>query len=518
VGEAFEGFIGDFVIEAQERCDRIEELLLSAADRDASEHDQQLEDARRELHTLKGNAGMVGLRDLQTAAHALEDRITQIDVEGPELQQLLHELDDYRTLLYAAGAPSDASQSAAPERTTPALRAVRVPFSALDELVELLAEMVVFRNRLEDAIACGSRGSDQESWAHVNDAHDALAKTLSLLQDHIMAMRMVPLRMLFGQLRRIVHDEARMAGKEARLVATGGDTPMDKALLESASESLGHLVRNAMTHGIERPSARAAAGKRREGKVQISATTQSEDVWIEVVDDGAGIDPEAVVCAAQRRGVALEPGADPLRVLFHAGFSTRGDSDISAGRGMGLSAALEAVHRVGGDIDVESVAGRGTRFRMRLPLTLSITRAMLVRADSDEYAVPLSAIIESLRIGNDDVHIINDAAVLNWRGRIVPLLDLGLVMGSAGSLDARRFAVIIESDGTTRGLLVDELVGMREIVVKALGDIGKPPPGISGATILGDGRVLLIADPKALVALTPQLHTQTIAAGRGADR
>jgi len=490
------------VIEAQERCDRIEELLLSAAGRDASERDQQLEDVRRELHTLKGNAGMVGLRDLQTAAHALEDRITQIDVEGPELQQLLHELDDYRTLLYAAGASSDASQSAAPERTTPALRAVRVPFSALDELVELLAEMVVFRNRLDDAIARGS---------HVKDAHDALAKTLSLLQDHIMAMRMVPLRTLFGQLRRIVHDEAAVAGKEARLVTTGGDTLMDKALLESASESLGHLVRNAMTHGIERPSARAAAGKRREGKVQISATTQSEDVWIEVVDDGAGIDSQAIACAAQQRGVALEPDADPLRVLFHAGFSTRGDSDISAGRGMGLSAALEAVHRVGGDIDVESVAGRGTRFRMRLPLTLAITRAMLVRADSDEYAVPLSAIIESLRIGNGEVHIVNDAAVLNWRGRIVPLLDLGLVMGSAGSLDTRRFAVIIESDGTTRGLLVDELVGMREIVVKALGDIGKPPPGISGATILGDGRVLLIADPKSLVALTPQLH-------RGAGR
>jgi two-component system chemotaxis sensor kinase CheA len=515
VAEAFDGFIADFVIEAQERCDRIEELLLSAAGRDASEHDQQLEDVRRELHTLKGNAGMVGLRDLQTAAHALEDRITRIDVEGPELQQLLHEIDDYRTLLYAAGASSDDSPAAAPERTTHALRAVRVPFSALDELVDLLAEMVVFRNRLDDAIA-RSRGSDQESWAQVNNAHDALAKTLSLLQDHIMAMRMVPLQMLFGQLRRIVHDEARVAGKEARLVAIGGDTPMDKALLESASESLCHLVRNAMTHGIERPSARAAAGKRREGKVQISATTQSEDVWIEVVDDGAGIDSQAIVSAAQQRGVALAPGADPLRVLFDAGFSTRGDSDISAGRGMGLSAALEAAHRVGGDIDIESVAGRGTRFRMRLPLTLSITRAMLVRTGSDEYAIPLSAIIESLRIGNGDVHIINDAAVLNWRGRVVPLLDLGLVMGSDGSLDARRFAVIIESDGKTRGLLIDELIGMREIVVKALRDIGKPPPGISGATILGDGRVLLIADPKSLVALPPQLHTQTITAG--ADR
>ncbi|HEV2720130.1 MAG TPA: chemotaxis protein CheW, partial [Thermoanaerobaculia bacterium] len=338
--------------------------------------------------------------------------------------------------------------------------------------------IIVFRNRLDDA---------------------ALGKALSLLQDRIMAMRMVPLRMLFGQLRRIVHDEAAAAGKEARLVTTGGDTPMDKALLESASEALGHLVRNAVTHGIEVPAVRAAAGKRVEGVVQIAASTQCDEVWIEVRDDGAGVDRDALVAAAAAKGIAAE--YDPLQLLFRSGVSTRDGSDISAGRGVGLSAALEAVRRSGGDIDVDSLSGRGTRFLIRMPLTLSIARSLLVRVDSEEYAVPLAAIVESHRLAAGDVHIVNDAAVFNWRGRVVPLLDLGLVMDSAAELRPRPYAVVLEAEGRNRGLLVDELIGMREIVVKGLGDLGAPPPGIAGATILGDGRVLLILDPKSLIAL-----------------
>lgn len=447
MAESFDDFLTDFTVEAQERCDRVEELLLAGPGR--------LEEISRELHTLKGNAGMVGLRELQEAAHAMEE---QSDPEA-----LLKALDEFRRLL-------DPSR---PTRST-----IRVPFSALDELVDLLAEIIVFRNRLDDA---------------------ALGKALSLLQDRIMAMRMVPLRMLFGQLRRIVHDEAAAAGKEARLVTTGGDTPMDKALLESASEALGHLVRNAVTHGIEVPAVRAAAGKRVEGVVQIAASTQCDEVWIEVRDDGAGVDRDALVAAAAAKGIAAE--YDPLQLLFRSGVSTRDGSDISAGRGVGLSAALEAVRRSGGDIDVDSLSGRGTRFLIRMPLTLSIARSLLVRVDSEEYAVPLAAIVESHRLAAGDVHIVNDAAVFNWRGRVVPLLDLGLVMDSAAELRPRPYAVVLEAEGRNRGLLVDELIGMREIVVKGLGDLGAPPPGIAGATILGDGRVLLILDPKSLIAL-----------------
>lgn len=496
MADAFDGFIDDFLIEAQERCDRIEELLLSAIEADGPERDDLLDEARRELHTLKGNAGMVGLRDLQLAAHALEERVTGSDADVPTLRDLLREVDDFRLLL-GASAVSEAEPQM--PRTMQPLRTVRVSFKALDELVDLLAEMVVFRNRVDDAIARGTRDD-------VAVAHEALSKTLSLLQDRIMAVRMVPLRTLFGHLRRIVHDESASAGKEARLVASGGDTPMDKALLESASEALGHLVRNAVTHGIELPSARTATGKRRDGTIRVSATTQSDEVRIDVADDGGGIDRDTIVRVAEEKGIRNAAGEDALQLLFRSGFSTREDSDISAGRGMGLSAALEAVRRVGGDIDVESTRGHGTCFRLRLPMTLSITRAMLVSADYDEYAVPLNAIIETIRIAPGDVHVVNDAAVFNWRGKVVPLLDLGIVMASSSELRSRRYIVLIEVDGRHRGLLVDDLIGIREIVVKGLGDIGAPPPGIAGATILGDGRVLLILDPKSLSLITPLLH------------
>jgi two-component system chemotaxis sensor kinase CheA len=489
MSDAFDGFLTDFALDAQERCDRLEELLLSAIDSDAAP--DVLEEIRRELHTLKGNAGMVGLRELQEAAHVIEDKVTRA-ARAEDFRELLHDIDDFRTSLNAVSRGQGAGGR------NGELRSVRVPFSALDELVDLLAEMVVFRNRLDDAIVRGTG---------VAEAHEALSKTLSFLQDHIMAMRMVPLRMLFGQLRRIVHDEAAAAGKEARLVAAGGETPMDKALLESAGDALGHLVRNAVTHGIESPARRIAAGKRSEGLVQISAITHSDEVWIEVRDDGAGIDPVAIAAAAAEKGISLEGVRDPLQFLFRSGFSTRADSDISAGRGVGLSAALEAVRRVGGDIDLESAPGQGARFRMRLPLTLSITRALLVGVDGEEYAVPLASIVESIRVADGDVHLVNDAAVFNWRGRVVPLLDLGLVMASANALRARGYIVVLEADGRNRGLLVDELIGMREIVVKGLGDIGAPPPGISGATILGDGRVLLIADPKSLISVSPLLHS-----------
>jgi two-component system, chemotaxis family, sensor kinase CheA len=477
MNDTLDGFVADFTLDAQERCDRIEELLLAGPG--------CLDEIRRELHTLKGNAGMVGLRELQEAAHAME--------EESDPDALLRSLDEFRKLLNRG----DGGQGTGDRGE---IRSVRVPFDALDELVDLLAEMVVFRNRLDDAIG---RAARDEAWRDVAEAHDALGKTLSVLQDHIMAVRMVPLRVLFGQLRRIVHDEAAAAGKIAQLVAAGGETPMDKALLESAADALGHLVRNAVTHGIETPAQRAAAGKRAEGLVQISATTQSDEVWIDIRDDGAGIDAAAVAAAALRKGISFDALHDPLHLLFRSGFSTREDSDISSGRGVGLSAALEAVRRVGGDIDVDSAPGRGTRFSIRMPLTLSITRALLVRVDGDDYAVPLSAVVESLRVGAEAVHIVNDAAVFNWRGRVVPLLDLGIVMASAETLRRRPYVVVLEADGRNRGLLVDELIGMREIVVKGLGDVGANPTGIAGATILGDGRVLLILDPKSLIGLSP---------------
>ena len=512
----------DFFLEANERCDRLEETLLAALEEIGQPVVDLLAAGKRELHTLKGNAGMMGFRELQEAAHRLEDRVASVDPGDPRVDLLLQDLDEFRGLLReadrhgegldgASGASVSASPAAADD--TLHLRSVRVSFTALDELVDLLAEMVIFRNRVDDALL-RSRGEGKQAWDDVQTAHEALGKTLALIQDRIMSIRMVPLQMLFGSLRRVVHDESAVARKRVRFSVAGGETPMDKALLECASEALGHIVRNAVVHGIEAPAVRAARGKPAEGTVRLTAVSHSDEVVVEVIDDGAGIDGEEIVRAARERGIDLAGLDDPFELLFRAGFSTRRETDLSSGRGVGLAAAVDAVRRLGGQVSVSSQPGAGTTFRLRLPLTVSISRALLVRVDGEEYALPLSSVSESIRFKASDRHIINRSAVFEWRGSVLPLLDLGAAMGLPHAARGQGYIVVIEAENRHRGLLVDDLTGMREIVVKGLGDVGGLPRGISGATILGDGRVLLILDPRSLIAMTPAVDTRIAASDR----
>lgn len=509
----FQGLLDEFLLESQERVARVEELLLQGGEAESGEHEGVFDEARRELHTLKGNAGMMGLTDLQSVAHALEDALGKVDAGDPDVEPLLELLDTFKSTLASltteATDPSTARR-AAESGTDTTLRtpgSVRVPFTVLDSLVDLLAEMVIFRNRLEDAVdRGGSAAAEHQAWEEVEEAQEALGKTLGFIQDRVMALRMVPLQTLFGSLRRIVHDEAFRTGKEARLDTVGGDTPMDKAMLEVASEALGHLVRNAIAHGIEPPRARLEAGKAIEGTVRVTALVNANEIWIDVADDGAGIDRITLLHAAEERGISPGGHADAYDLLFQPGFSTRAAADIAAGRGIGLSAAAEAVERVGGRIEVSSEVGVGSRFRIRLPLSVSITRALLLRVDSEEYAMPLSSIIETLRFSAGDGHQMNNAGVFRWRGNVLPLVDLGFVNGSATAIRDRGFVAVIEADTRRRGVVVDDVTGIREIVVKALDATVGSPPGISGATILGDGRVVLILDPKGLVSLSPRLE------------
>ena len=509
VNAPYLGLMADFFLEANERCDRLEECLLAALEQTGDACNELLNAAKRELHTLKGNAGMMGFRELQEAAHRLEDRVAAVDRDDPCIEKLLLDLDGFRAMVRDANTDESKDESlSSGVSTTPAphddalhLRSVRVPFVALDELVDLLAEMVIFRNRVDDALTRSHSGAG--AWDDVQSAHDALGKTLTFIQDRIMSIRMVPLQTLFGHLRRIVHDESLASGKRVVFEVVGGETPMDKALLECASEALGHIVRNAVVHGIETPDGRAAGGKQSVGTVRLTAVAHADEVVVEVADDGAGIDRASIIRAAEARGIDPDSVDDPYELLFRAGFSTRVETDVSAGRGVGLSAAVDAVRSLGGHVSVASNAGIGTTFRMRLPLTVSITRALLVRVDGEDYAVPLAAISESVIFRSGDRHVINQSSVFEWRGAVLPLLDLGCAMATATTPRDHGYIVVIEAENKHRGLMVDDLTGMREIVVKGLGEIGGLPRGISGATILGDGRVLLILDARSLVAMTP---------------
>jgi two-component system chemotaxis sensor kinase CheA len=517
--QVFRALLEEFYLESKERLGTIEQLLLSAEGADTERRGELLVEAKRELHTLKGNSGMMGLPELQTLAHRVEDRVVEIAPEalhGEVVRGLLASIDEFGRLLdkacgRAEETPTAASEAEEEEAGRGVQESVRVSFAALDSLVDLLSEMVIFRNRLAEALGQGlnrlPKGERlQPWWREVEEAHDTLHRTLEDIQTGIMQLRMVPLGSLFGSMKRIVYDESASHGKQIEVETAGGDTPLDKALLEVASEAMGHMVRNAVVHGIESPERRVAAGKPATGTLSITAQALAEEVVIDIADDGGGIDREALLAAAHRAGADVSDGADLQTLLSLPGVSTITQADKSAGRGIGMSAVLESVRRRGGQLEVFSTLGKGTRFRVRLPLTAAIVRALLVEVDHELYALPLLAVQETIRLQPQARHTMNRAVVMRWRGTMVPLLDVGIAMGTTREPRSEGYVILIESEGKRRGLLVDAIAGLRDVVVKPLDEVTGHATGLAGCTILGDGRVILILDPTGLIILSPFLE------------
>jgi len=528
----------DFESEARERFERLEELLLATPSAAPGVVRELVDGIRRELHTLKGNAGMMGLGELQAAAHAMEDLVEDLDARPPRVERLLTALDRLRAQLKAVaavgaagmagamGAPGAAGAAggggaAGPTATAPPAggagtepgSGVRIPFATLDSLVDLLAEMVIARGRLAEALAHTRplrRGGDEGRavWGEADEAHERLQGVLEELQQGVLRLRMVPLSSVFRQLGRIVHDTAAQEGKRVRLLVEGGDTAIDKALLELAGEALGHLVRNAIIHGIEEPAERRRGGKDESGTLRLAAHATAREVLVDVEDDGRGVQVDALRAAAAVLAGGRDPGAagaDVLELLFLPGLSTRAHADLGAGRGIGLAAVKRAVERRGGQVEVASEVGRGSLFRLRLPLSASIARALLVRSDGSQYALPLRAVLESRRLEAGDLHEINGGGALRWRGQVIPALDLGCTFGTAALRRREGHAVIVEERGRTRALVVDQVLDIREVVVKTLDRLLAELPGVAGSTVLGDGSAVLVLDPASLVAMSPLL-------------
>lgn len=586
----FQELLDEFLLEARERTDEVESLLLRIASGDPESRREAIAQAKRELHTLKGNSGMMGFSDLQQIAHHMEDQVETLDATHPVVDEILVKLDSLRRGLEGIRAPQGAeadeaapapgkdgaskdgaskdgagkdevkaaakeavgvrvptvealespesdrgSDLAAPIRDAAreAGASVRVPFSKIDHLVELQAETLIFRNRLSDAITKGLQRAkaarlsgvpeDPEpsllAWEDVDYARQALEKTLNQLQEQVTSLGMVPLQSLFRSLGRIVHDESRRESKRIDFEVQGGDTPIDKTLLEAAGDALGHLVRNAVIHGIESPAQRRAAGKNEMGHIVVSATLESGEVRIEVSDDGGGIDVTRLREKAKKVNAEMAANASDVALLYEEGVSTREDADLGAGRGVGLSAVKKSVEGHGGRIRVRSRQGFGTTFSLHLPVTASILRVLLVKADNETYALSLTSVSETVNFHEREAHEVNQTAVLRWRGQLVPLLDLGFAFGTRKEIRADGFVMVIEINGRLRGLVIDSLVGIRDIVVKGLDTIVGKHVGISGATILGDGRVIMILDPSSLVAQPPSPFRRREAsldvAGRG---
>ncbi|MCW2814672.1 MAG: Chemotaxis protein histidine kinase [Nocardioides sp.] len=379
---------------------------------------------------------------------------------------------------------------------------VRVDVDLLDGLVQLVGELVLTRNQILQRTDAGTHVG--ESDPDLVRAAQRLDIVASELQENVMRTRMQPIGQVWSKMPRMVRDLALQLGREVNLELEGHDTELDRTLLEALKGPLTHLVRNSLDHGLEAPADRVALGKPAAGRLHLRAFHESGQVIIEITDDGRGIDPDRIAAAAIARGVVsrdalarMEPRA-VLDLIFRPGFSTAEQVTNVSGRGVGMDVVRTSIERIGGAVDLASTVGSGTTVRVRIPLTLAIIPALVVGEGGDRYAIPQANLVELVRLEGKDlaqaVEVLADSPVLRLRGRLLPLVSLGEVLGGRWEQRDTLTIVVVQADDVHFGLCVEEVHDTQEIVVKPIGRQLKSLVMYAGATIMGDGRVSLILD------------------------
>lgn len=398
----------------------------------------------------------------------------------------------------SASAPSDpkADQAKAKSR-----QMLRVDAEKLDSLLNLVGELVINKTRLQQI-------GLSNQLLELSEAIEQMDRVTTDLQSVVMKLRMVPVGQVFNRFPRMVRDLSHGLGKEINLIIQGEETELDRTVIDEIGDPLVHLLRNSIDHGIEKPADRVAAGKNPVGELRLIARHEGNNVLLMVSDDGKGLDPEALKKKALEKGLVTKAeldamdSAEAMRLIFLAGFSTAETVTDVSGRGVGMDAVRNKIEMLGGLLELESTQGKGTRVKIRLPLTLAIIQALLVRISEESYAIPLGSIDSTINIVPEDIRTIQQQEVILLRGQIIPLVRLGRILGVAGPAvfepDQELFVVIVQSGDHKIGLLVDALVGQQEIVIKSLGKLLTGIKQIAGATILGDGQVVLILDVNAL--------------------
>lgn len=396
-----------------------------------------------------------------------------------------------------------------PELTRRAsLRTVRVDVERLDRLMNLVGELVVDRIRFQQIAERlrrldGANGLAQE----LAEAAGHLGRVASDLQAQVLKARMLPIEHLFSRFPRYVRDLAQRAGKRVEVVVEGQDTELDRSVIEQIGGPLMHLVRNAVDHGIEPPEERQRLGKPTAGRLRLAAVQEEEGILVLVEDDGRGIDTDRVREKAVGLGLLTAEAAarlseeEAVELIFHPGLSTASQVTDVSGRGVGMDAVRAGVQALGGSVEVETQRGRGTRFTLRLPLTLAIVRALLVSCGGERYAIPLAGVQEIVEVPADRVHRLGSYRATVLRGNALPVVSVHEALGLPAPENPGRLLCVVTGGRRRVGLWVDRVLGEGEIVVKPLGSYLGQVDGVSGATILGDGRVALILDPSALVRL-----------------
>jgi two-component system, chemotaxis family, sensor kinase CheA len=402
---------------------------------------------------------------------------------------------------------SQEREPAARPVTAPAENVLRVDAERIDAVLNLVGELIIGKSMMQEAFNEFAVLYPKEALrGRFADAMALQSRVLNDLQRAVMKVRMVPVEQLFRRFPRMVRDVGKQCGKEVDLLLNGQDTALDKSLLDAIAEPITHLVRNAIGHGIESADERARSGKPARGTVRLDAYHQGNQVIVEISDDGRGIDAEKVKSRAITRGL-LKPSeaaqlseADILDFIFRPGFSTADEITEIAGRGVGLDIVQNVLHRLKGTVQALSHAGKGSTFRLQLPLTLAIIKALLFRVEQRLYAVPLNAVAEIARVHECDIHQVDNCEVLQLRNRVLPLVRLGRHPEETPDAPTEKVFVLVIAMGDRKlGLLVNALEGEEELVLKALDERTAETDLVSGASILGNGHVVLILNLSAIV-------------------
>ncbi|MGB9976216.1 chemotaxis protein CheW [Thermovenabulum sp.] len=379
-------------------------------------------------------------------------------------------------------------------------KTLRVDIERLDNLMNLVSELIIIKTRLEEIE--GDLDKDQDK----REAIEYLSRITSNLHDAVMKVRMVPIENVFNRFPRIVYDLSKELNKKVNLIIEGAETELDRTVIDEIGDPLLHIVRNAIDHGIEKPEERVKIGKPEEGNLIMKAYHDGNNVVIEINDDGAGIDCERIARKAVEKGIVDEAKAlrmketELLSLIFEPGFSTSEKITDISGRGVGLDVVKSKIESLGGNVEVYTKKGEGTKFLIRLPLTLAIIQALMIKVDEEKYAIPLNTIRETVIVSTNEIKKVYKKDVIVLRGKVIPLISLHELLETSkkGYINEKIIVVVVKKGEKDIGLIVDDLIGEQEIVIKSLGNYLKNLKFIAGATILGDGQVALILDINSL--------------------
>jgi two-component system chemotaxis sensor kinase CheA len=480
----------------------LDEVFIFVADQSELTIDEipVAEDAPPRLGEILVKRGDISPADIEETLNQ-QKRLGALLVQSGKVSEdrLASALGEQRHLQQAAKARESAVSSST----------IRVPAERLDSLMDQVGELVIAQARLQQTTA-------NEDHPLLKSIAEDIGRLAAELRDTTMSVRMLPIGTLFGRFRRVVHDLSRELGKSVELTTTGEDTELDKTVIESLNDPLVHLIRNAIDHGIDDADQRRARGKPATGRVHLSAVHSGAQVLITIEDDGRGINRSAIRAKAEERGL-LQPGqevadAELFACIFEAGFSTAASVTSISGRGVGMDVVKRTIDSLRGSIDVTSTLGQGTAITLKLPLTLAIIDGLLVRMEGERYVVPLSAVEECVELTRQEEEHSGGRGFLNLRGEIVAFIRLRQLLGVPGAAPDIQKVVVVALGESRIGLVVDQVIGQYQTVIKSLCRLHRDLEGFSGATILGDGSVALILDIPHLIKFARERETAALRA------